>query len=335
MNWYFENPYYLFLLLLLPLLAVLLLYYFRWKNNRKELFAEKRFQEGLFEKKSFFSKIFPLFYLLAVLFLILSLADIMKGNEEIETQQKVSNIMFLLDVSNSMNAEDIEPSRLNEAKNIIINTMSHLKNDRVGIVIFAGNATSIMPLTTDYTAAETYLEGIETSVIKTQGTDFLEAMKVVASKFKNISKGSRKVVIVSDGEDNEGNMDAAVKLAKEEGISVTSVGVGTEQGSPIPEYLAGQLMGYKTNEMGETVISKREDNALKSIATETNGQYIDGNNLDNAVQKLSSQLNSDRSGTLQKVKSFVGIHYYQYTLAISLFFFLIIYFFNPKHDLNT
>ena len=109
----------------------------------------------------------------------------------------MNNVIFLLDVSNSMNAQDVEPNRLDEAKNIMVQTMNKMRNDKVGIVVFAGEASSIMPLTTDFTAAETYIGGIETNVMKIQGTDFLNGMRTVAEKFKNVAKGSRKVVLLS------------------------------------------------------------------------------------------------------------------------------------------
>jgi Ca-activated chloride channel family protein len=113
-----------------------------------------------------------------------------------------------------------------------------------------------MPLTTDYNSAETYIGGIETNSMQIQGTDFLKGMEAAAEKFKNVSKGSRKVILLSDGEDNEGNDNAAIRLANKEGITITSVGIGTDEGAPVPEYSFGQLMGYKTDINGRTVISK-------------------------------------------------------------------------------
>lgn len=334
MDWYFGNTYYLFLFLLLPVLGIVVWRFSAWKKHRQVRFAESRFRKELFEKKSWFSRLFFPLYILAFTFLILSVVDVLKGSEEVETQQKMSNIIFLLDVSNSMNAEDVQPNRLAEAKNLIINTLQQLKNDRVGVVVFAGDAVSVMPLTTDYSAAETYLGGIETDVIKIQGTDFLKGMQTAAKKFKNISKGSRKVVLISDGEDNEGNADAAVREAKNQGMSVISVGIGTDEGAPVPSYLFGQLMGYKTDVNGETVISKRQTQALQKIASATDGAYIDGNNLDAAVHQLTQKLGETSSSATSMVKSRNGIHYYQYTLALSLLLFLIIYFFNPKRDFN-
>lgn len=334
MDWYFGNINYLLLLLLIPLLSFVILRFAKWKNKRKNQFAESRFQELLFEKSSRFSKVFLILYSFAFLFLVLAIVDVLKGSEEVETKQKMNNVIFLLDVSNSMNAEDVTPNRLTEAKDIILNTLTQFKNDRVGVVVFAGEAVSVMPLTTDYTAADTYLSGIETDIIKTQGTDFLKAMNVAAQKFKNISKGARKIVLISDGEDNEGNENAAIREAKNQGMSVISVGVGTDEGAPVPSYLFGQLMGYKTDLNGETVISKRQTEALRSIAKSTGGIYIDGNNLQQASSQIQNALNSSNSFSTAMVKSQNGIHYYQYFLGISIFLFLIIYLFNPKRDLN-
>lgn len=322
------------MLLLLPLLGIVLFNYVKWKNRKKNVFAEARFQNELFEKKSGFSKILPLLYLIATLFLILSIVDLLSGSEEVKSKQKMNNVIFLLDVSNSMNAQDVEPNRLDEAKNIMVQTMNKMRNDKVGIVVFAGEASSIMPLTTDFTAAETYIGGIETNVMKIQGTDFLNGMRTVADKFKNVAKGSRKVVLLSDGEDNEGNEKAAIKLANKEGISVISVGIGSEEGAPIPEYVFGQLMGYKTDVSGQTVISKRQIRALQNIANETGGTYVDGNNLDNATSQIIDGLSKTSTSSESIVKSNNAIHYYQYFLAVSIFFFLIIFLFNPKREFN-
>ena len=334
MNWTLGNNWYLLLLLLLPLLGIIMVAYLKWKNQRKSIFAEAKFQEELFEKKSGFSKVLPVLYLLATLFLVLAIVDLLSGSEEVKSKQKMNNVIFLLDVSNSMNAQDVEPNRLDEAKNIIINTMGKMKNDKVGIVVFAGEARSIMPLTTDYQTAETYLGGVETSIVKIQGTDYLRAMQTVADKFKNIPKGSRQVVLLSDGEDNEGNEKSAWKLAAKEGISVVTVGIGSEEGAPIPEYVFGQLMGYKTDINGQTVISKREIVALKNIADQTKGSYVDGNNLENATTQIIDGLRKSASSTESMVKSNNAIHYYQYFLGVSIFFFMLIFLLNPRRDFN-
>lgn len=335
MDWYLGNYWYLLLLLLLPLLASFLIRYLKWKKKKREIFADSQFHEHLFEKKSGFTKFFPTFYLLGTLFLIFSIIDLLSGSEEIKTNQRLNNVIFMLDVSNSMNAEDIEPSRLVEAKNLMLQTMQKMKNDKVGIVIFAGEATSIMPLTTDYNSAETYISGIETNSVKIQGTDFLNGMKVAAEKFKNVSKDARKVVLLSDGEDNEGNDEAAIRLAKKEGIMITSVGIGTDEGAPVPEYVFGQLMGYKSDMNGQTVISKRQTEALRNMADTTGGSYIDGNNINEAPDRILDALKKKIGSSETMVKSQNANHYYQYFLAVSIFFFFLIFIFNPKRDFNV
>ena len=334
MNWTLGNNWYLLLLLLLPLLGIIMIAYLNWRNQRKSIFADARFQKELFEKKSGFSKVLPVLYLLATLFLVLSIVDLLTGSEEVKSKQKMNNVIFLLDVSNSMNAQDVAPNRLDEAKNIIINTMTKMKNDKVGIVVFAGEARSIMPLTTDFQTAETYLGGVETNIVKIQGTDYLKAMQTVVEKFKNIPKGARQVVLLSDGEDNEGNEKPATKLASKEGISVITVGIGSDEGAPIPEYVFGQLMGYKTDISGQTVISKRENLALKNIADQTRGSYVDGNNLENATTQIIDGLRKNAASSETTVKSNNAIHYYQYFLGVSIFFFLLIFLLNPKRDFN-
>jgi len=335
MNWSLGNYWYLLLLLLLPLLGFLLVRFLKWNNRKREVFADSQFHESLFEKKSGFTKFFPALYLIATLFLIFSIIDLLSGSEEVKTKQRLNNVIFMLDVSNSMNAEDIDPSRLLEAKNVMINTMQKMKNDKIGIVIFAGQATSIMPLTTDYSSAETYISAVETNSMQIQGTDFLKGMQAAVEKFKNVDKGSRKVVLLSDGEDNEGNDNAAIRLANKEGITINSVGIGTEEGAPVPEYLYGQLMGYKTDMNGETVISKRQTEALKKMAGSTGGEYIDGNNVNEAPNKILDAVNRKSSSSETLVESQNANHYYQYFLGVSIFFFFLIFILNPKRDFNV
>ncbi|KMQ65353.1 von Willebrand factor A [Chryseobacterium angstadtii] len=334
MNWSLGNYWYLLLLLLLPLLSSFLVRFLKWKKKRREIFADSQFHDNLFEKRSGFTKFFPALYLLGTLFLIFSIIDLLNGSEEVKTNQRLNNVIFMLDVSNSMNAEDIDPSRLAEAKNLMLGTMKKMNNDKIGIVIFAGEAVSIMPLTTDYGSAETYISALETSSMKIQGTDFLKGMQVAAEKFKNVSKGSRKVILLSDGEDNEGNDNAAIRLANKEGISITSVGIGTEEGAPVPEYVFGQLMGYKTDMDGGTVISKRQTEALKKMAESTGGDYIDGNNINEAPDKIMDAMNKKASSAQTLVRSQNANHYYQYFLIVSIFFFFLIYILNPKKDFN-
>ena len=330
-----SNKYYLLLLLLLPLLGGVIAYFIRWEKIGKTKFADAKFRDKFFIKQNLFSKMIPSLYLVAILFLVFSMLDLLGGKEKIKTQQHTNNIIFLLDVSNSMSTEDISENRLTQAKNIISNTLPKLSGSRVGVILFAGEARSIMPLTTDISAIENYVNSIETTSIKVQGTDFLEAMKVAVEKFQNTPKDARQVIIISDGEDNENMKQKTIDLAKEEGIQVATIGIGTEDGAPIPEYYYGQLMGYKkSNNLGETIISAMHPETLKDIAQETGGIYIDGNNLDGSINEIISFAKNQKNTFKINIESYNYDHYYQYLLGVSLILFFIIYLFNPKRDLN-
>ena len=337
MNWEFGNYRYFGLLLVL-LLAVYLLWDFsKWKKKKRDFFAESRFQKHIFGEKPRFSGVLTLFYVLSFLLLILSFVDIvMNEKTEMSVEQASSDVIFLVDVSNSMNSNDIEPSRLEQAKLILNKTLNQLGEERVGIVVFAGEARTMMPLTTDYSSVDIYLENLSSDLIKRQGTDFLLAMEETEKKLKKGTSGLKKVVLISDGEDNEGNHDAAVNLAQKNNIAVTSVGIGTEEGGTIPELQFDIYQDYKKDEDGNTVITKRETQALKTISEKTGGVYIDGNSVEKAANEIIKDIKSNQKdgGKASKISILNKEHYYQWFLTGALVLLLLIYFLNPRRDLN-
>ena len=337
MNWEFGNYRYFGLLLVL-LLAVYLLWDFsKWKKKKRDFFAESRFQKHVFGEKSRFSGVLVLCYVVSFLLLILSFVDIVKNEKtEMSVEKASSDVIFLVDVSNSMNSNDIEPSRLEQAKLILNKTLNQLHEERVGIVVFAGEARTMMPLTTDYSSVDIYLENLSSDLIKRQGTDFLLAMEETEKKLKKGTSGLKKVVLISDGEDNEGNHDAAVNLAQKNNIAVTSVGIGTEEGGAIPELQFNLYQDYKKDEDGNTVITKRETQALKTISEKTGGVYIDGNSVEKAANEIIKDIKSNQKdgGKASKISILNKEHYYQWFLTGALVLLLLIYFLNPRRDLN-
>ena len=337
MNWEFGNYRYFGLLLVL-LLAVYLLWDFsKWKKKKRDFFAESRFQKHIFGEKSRFSGVLVLCYVMSFLLLILSFVDIVKNEKtEMSVEKASSDVIFLVDVSNSMNSNDIEPSRLEQAKLILNKTLNQLGEERVGIVVFAGEARTMMPLTTDYSSVDIYLENLSSDLIKRQGTDFLLAMEETEKKLKKGDSGLKKVVLISDGEDNEGNHDAAVNLAQKNNIAVTSVGIGTEEGGAIPELQFNLYQDYKKDEDGNTVITKRETQALKTISEKTGGVYIDGNSVEKAANEIIKDIKSNQKdgGKASKISILNKEHYYQWFLTGALVLLLLIYFLNPRRDLN-
>lgn len=334
MNVSFAYPWTLVLLLAIPLLGMVMVAFSRWQKEKKEAFTSNRFKENFFKKEGKAFRLLPLLYLVSIGLLVIALADVLGGRAKTESTQSLSNVIFVLDVSNSMNAEDIDPSRLVMARNLVLQTMEQYKEGRVGLIAFAGDARSLMPLTTDFSAIGPYVGAMESSTIKMQGTDFLKAVEEAVKKFKSVPKGSRQMVLVSDGEDNEGNDKAALQLAKKEGIRILSVGVGTAEGAPVPEYLYGQLLGYKTSALGETVISQRQEDALRSLARGTGGVYIDGNDLNQSTTQLLRALKEDSGKTSFTVETEGREHYFAYFLLPALLLLFLIYFFNPKGEVN-
>ena len=337
MNWEFGNYRYFGLLLVLLMTVYLLWDFSKWRKKKRDFFAESRFQKHVFGEKSRFSGILTLFYVLSFLLLILSFVDIVKNEKtEMSVEKASSDVIFLVDVSNSMNSNDIEPSRLEQAKLILNKTLNQLGEERVGIVVFAGEARTMMPLTTDYSSVDIYLENLSSDLIKRQGTDFLLAMEETEKKLKKGVLGLKKVILISDGEDNEGNYDAAVNLAQKNNIAVTSVGIGTEEGGTIPELQFDIYQDYKKDEDGNTVITKRETQALKTISEKTGGVYIDGNSVEKAANEIIKDIKSSQKdgGKASKISILNKEHYYQWFLAGALVLLFLIYFLNPRRDLN-
>ena len=337
MNWEFGNYRYFGLLLVLLMAAYLLWDFSKWRKKKRDFFAESRFQKHIFGEKSRFSGVLVLCYVMSFLLLILSFVDIVKNEKtEMSVEKASSDVIFLVDVSNSMNSNDIEPSRLEQAKLILNKTLNQLGEERVGIVVFAGEARTMMPLTTDYSSVDIYLENLSSDLIKRQGTDFLLAMEETEKKLKKGASGLKKVVLISDGEDNEGNHNAAVNLAQKNNIAVTSVGIGTEEGGTIPELQFDIYQDYKKDEDGNTVITKRETQALKTIPEKTGGVYIDGNSVERAANEIIKDIKSNQKegGRVSKISILNEEHYYQWFLAGALVLLLLIYFLNPKRDLN-
>ena len=336
MNLEFGNTKYLFLLLILPIILLLNFSFLKRKKRTKNTFAEKRFHDLIFSREENFSKFVPFLLILAVSFLVLAMTDLISTEKEkIQVTQKSGNVIFLVDISNSMNAGDIETSRLEHAKQIVIQSLRNLTDEKVGIVVFAGEAHSIMPLTTDYSTADLYIRNIETLLIQKQGTDFFLAVQEADKKLNKAFSGAKKIILISDGEDNEDNYQKAINLAKENNISISTVGIGTEEGAPIPEYQFNFYSDFKKNEYGETIITKRQTNVLKSLAEQTNGKYIDGNNLAESVREIIKDIKSSgKEQTKSHIYTQNTSHYFQWLLGISVFLFFIIYIFNPKKDLN-
>jgi Ca-activated chloride channel family protein len=315
----FEHTDFLWALLLIPALTAIFIWMVIWKKRALLRFGEWTIIQRLLPGLSR-SRVITKFILLMVGygFLIIGIANPQIGSKLVEGERKGIDIMIALDVSNSMLAEDIKPSRLEMSKQAISKLIDNLGNDRLGIVIFAGNAYMQLPITTDYSAAKMFLSNIDTKIVPTQGTAIGEAIELSEGAFDDETH-SRAIIIISDGENHEDDALEAAKKASEKGIIVYTVGMGLPEGAPIPEYNKyNQMVGYKKDRAGSTVVTKLDEAMLQQIASAGKGVYVRANNSQSGLKTILEEINK-----LEKTKfeSRMFSDYedrFQYFIAVSL-----------------
>ncbi len=274
----FEKPIYLLALLALMPLSFLTWRLERWstKHLNAALSSENLHRLTLGNSRSRS----VLKYALRALgfgFAAIALANPQLDFQEVPVERRGMEIVYALDVSQSMLCEDIQPNRLQKARQTIQTSISRRAGDRVGIVIYAGSAYPLLPMTHDYAAAALFLSQAAPDQIDRQGTDLKEALRISARMFSGESGMGRAVVLVTDGEDHSGDLDAAKSEMAGQGIALFAIGVGSEEGAPIPlRDLNGQLSGYLRDSRGETVLSKSRPDLLRRLTGEIGGAYMSG-----------------------------------------------------------
>jgi Ca-activated chloride channel family protein len=240
------------------------------------------------------------------------------------------DIVFALDVSKSMLAEDIAPNRLEKAKQIISKTIEKLGSDRVGIIVYAGNAYPLLPITTDHASVNMFLQNANPDMVSSQGTAINEALNLAKTYYNNDEQTNKFLVIISDGEDHEKNTIAMADDLAKDGIKVYTVGVGTEKGGPIPIRENGTLRGYKKDRKGEVVITHRNANVLKEIADKANGVYSDGNLTEKPVNMLIDVVSNAQKHEFETKQFSDYKDQFQWFVGIALLFFIFDIFFLEK-----
>ena len=286
-----EATTYFYYTAVIAVLLVLFLGVIVWKKNRQKIFADNPLLNKLSPEKSMFKSVLKFLTVsLALLFLIIALVNPKMGTKIKTVKREGVDIVFALDVSKSMLAEDIAPNRLEKAKQVISKIIDKLGSDRVGIIVYAGNAYPLLPITTDQAAAEMFLQNADPDMVSSQGTAINEALKLAKSYYDDDTQTNRFLFVVSDGEDHEENVSYVTDEAQKEGIKIFTIGVGTEKGGPIPIKDDGNLTGYKKDREGEVVITKLNKNTLEKIADGGGGTYINGDNTQKAVEYVQDLL---------------------------------------------
>tara|TARA_B100001146_G_scaffold225241_1_gene248539 strand:+ start:20703 stop:21707 length:1005 start_codon:yes stop_codon:yes gene_type:complete len=230
--------------------------------------------------------------IIGLIFLIFSAAGPQIGTRVSPIERKGVDLVFAVDVSESMNAQDIKPSRLEKAKFEISQIISQLKGDRVGIIVFAGSSHLYLPLTSDYEATQLFLDAIDTKMIPNQGTDLSTALRTAMSVFNKEDDKYKVMVLVTDGEDHEGAAIEMANTALKSGIVTHSVGVGTEKGSLIPIYNDSSDNRYKRDKKGILITSKLNENMLIELANAGGGIYSRFNNRDSKYKEILSAIDN-------------------------------------------
>lgn len=317
-----ERPEYLYVLLLIPLFVWIMRLLYIQKKKRLSAFGNIHILRG-FEKKLLAAPVkLQLLGCITLASLSIALCNPQIGTNKHVNETSGNDIFILFDVSKSMLADDIKPSRLEMAKNFTVKLVEKLRSNRIGLIVFAGRAYLQMPLTEDYGAAVSFIETAEPEMVPTQGTAIGSAIELAINQFDLQAQTNKSIIILSDGEDHDEGAGKAAKLAVKSGIRVFTVGVGTGKGGPMPVYNGGRA-DFKRDEDGNIIISKLDENALMKIAKAGNGNYYYIRSDETAINQLHKDMSS--AGT-KTSKSNIVYDYESYFIwflliaLISLFF---------------
>ncbi|GAA4280403.1 vWA domain-containing protein [Gaetbulibacter aestuarii] len=312
----------------LGIIPVILLIFFvlqLWKIRAQKNFADKALLNRLSPNKSFFKSVAKII-LLCLAFACLSIALVNpKIGTKLETVKREGvDIVFAVDVSKSMLAEDVAPNRLEKSKQLVTQIINNLASDRVGIIAYAGKAFPQLPITTDYASAKMFLNNMNTDMLSSQGTAINEAIKLASTYFDDESQTNKVLIIISDGEDHSQEaVDMAKQAHQEDGIRIFTIGVGTKKGGPIPIKSNGVVLNYKKDSNGETVITHLNEETLEGIAQQGQGVYINGKSTTNVVDQIKDVLNK-MDKTEFESKQFADFKdQFQWFIGFAIFFLLL------------
>ena len=286
-----EEPKYFYLFISIAILVVMYILVAIWKRHKQRKFADLALLDKLSPQKSNFKPVLKIVVIaIGLSFLIISMVNPKMGTQLKTIKRQGVDIVFALDVSKSMLAEDIAPNRLEKSKQIITKIVDKLGSDRVGIIIYAGSAYPLLPITTDHASAKMFLQNAHPDMVSSQGTAINEALKLAKTYFDDDTQTNRFLFIISDGEDHEENSSVIAKEILNEGIITYTIGIGSNKGGPIPIKRNGKFLGYKKDKEDEVVITKLDVETLKEIANSGKGKYIYGNNTSKTIDVIEELL---------------------------------------------
>ncbi|MFT5242443.1 MAG: Ca-activated chloride channel family protein [Glaciecola sp.] len=327
-----EEKVWFWILLVIPVIILLFAILQFWKYRTQKRFSNPKLLKRLSPNQSLFKSILKIVVLcLAFACFAIALVNPKIGTKLETIKRQGVDIVFAVDVSKSMLAEDVAPNRLEKSKQLVTQIINNLASDRVGIIAYAGKAFPQLPITTDYASAKMFLNNMNTDMLSSQGTAINEAIELAKTYYDNEEQTNRVLIIISDGEDHSDVASNVAEEASDEGIRIFTIGVGDVKGGRIPIKRNGVLLNYKKDNQGETVITKLNEETLKDIAEEANGAYINGNNTTDVIKEIKDILNK-MDKTEFEAKEFADFKdQFQWFLGFGVFFlFLDIFFLERK-----
>lgn len=287
----FAHPDYLYWLAFVPVAVLLFIVMIYSKKKAVKKFSDSVLFKQLAAEVSNSKPVLKLIlFMIAYSLIVVGLANPQIGTKLEEVKREGVDIIIALDVSNSMKAEDIKPSRLERSKQAISRLIDKLENDRIGIIVFAGEAYVQLPITTDFSAAKLFLSSIDCDMVPTQGTAIGAAIDLATKSFVGQDNKHKALVIITDGENHEDDAVEAAKKANEEGVIIHTIGMGSPEGAPIPVYKNGVQIDFMKDHDGNTVITKLDQIGLEKIAAEAKGQFIRASNSDDGLTTIMNEI---------------------------------------------
>lgn len=321
-----ENEIFLYGFLVIPFMSLLFIGLLRWRKRVKQQIGDEALIDQLmpnYSKGTLMLK--HIIVLVALIFIVIALANPQLGSKLETVKREGVDLIVAMDVSKSMLAEDVQPSRIERSKLMVSKLIDELRGDRIGIIVYAGQAYTQLPLTTDYAAAKMFLKSVNTDMVPTQGTAIGEAIKMAKSSFKSTNKKHQTLVIISDGENHESGALEAVEEMDDEQFTVYTVGIGLPQGDPIPIARKGSATEFKKDHQGNVVITKLDPTMLQQLAVAGGGDYISGDRIHDAVEYIREKLDGMERVEVE-AKLFTDYEdQFQWFLGIALVLILIEY----------
>ncbi|GAA5520283.1 hypothetical protein Asal01_00214 [Fodinibius salicampi] len=326
-----QDSHYLWFLLLVPILIGIVYWYNRrMSQQREEYFGKELFQKLRTGFWPLGNRIRQLSLYVGLTLLIIAAAGPKIGTEVREVKRQGVDLLVALDLSASMNAEDVKPSRLEKAKYEIDRLIEKLEGDRVGLIVFTGEAYLQSPMTLDYSALRMFLNIAETNQMPSSSTDFSAAMETAAEAFsdgeesESENQASKVLLIISDGENHGDSYDASLQALREENVSIYTLGLGTEAGTNIPLYdESGSLIGYKRNSEGQVITTQLQTDVLQDIANEGNGEYYEIRSGSSGIDAFLGRLDELQQGEFASQEYADYKNQYQWLTGIGLAFLLL------------